>query len=96
MEFLLIMLVIYVNDICCRAIYRWITYKDLNAIQFSETGSDSPMGLLRGIKFGTETYHTLFKRLCRLVYFLCGLQSTGTLLSSELLQLTNQTTLCMQ
>ena len=26
---------------------------------------DTPMGLLRGIKFGTESYHVLFKRLCR-------------------------------
>lgn len=26
------------------------------------------MGLLRGIKHGTESYHVLFKRLCRLVY----------------------------
>lgn len=27
--------------------------------------SDTPMGLLRGIKYGTESYHVLFKRLCR-------------------------------
>jgi hypothetical protein len=27
--------------------------------------AESPMGLLRGIKFGTETYHVLFMRLCR-------------------------------
>lgn len=26
---------------------------------------DTPMGLLRGIKNGTESYHVLFKRLCR-------------------------------
>lgn len=25
---------------------------------------DTPMGLLRGIKHGTESYHVLFKRLC--------------------------------
>jgi hypothetical protein len=25
---------------------------------------DTPMGLLRGIKYGTESYHVLFKRLC--------------------------------
>lgn len=49
-----------------RAIFRWITVKDLNAIEFGETlASDTPLGLLRGIKFGTETYHTLFMRLCR-------------------------------
>ena len=50
----------------CRAIFRWITAKDLNKIEFSENiDTESPMGLLRGIKFGTETYHNLFKRLCR-------------------------------
>ena len=48
-----------------RAIFRWITVKDLNAIEFGESfTSDTPLGLLRGIKFGTETYHTLFMRLC--------------------------------
>ncbi|VDO40960.1 unnamed protein product [Onchocerca flexuosa] len=26
--------------------------------------SNTPMGLLRGIKYGTESYHVLFKRLC--------------------------------
>lgn len=52
-----------------RAIFRWITVKDLNAIEFGDglTTSDTPLGLLRGIKFGTETYHTLFMRLCRFV-----------------------------
>lgn len=49
-----------------RAIFRWITVKDLNAIEFDESlNADTPLGLLRGIKFGTETYHTLFMRLCR-------------------------------
>lgn len=49
-----------------RAIFRWITVKDLNAIEFGDSlTSDTPLGLLRGIKFGTETYHTLFMRLCR-------------------------------
>jgi hypothetical protein len=48
-----------------RAIFRWVTVKDLNSIEFNETlSSDTPLGLLRGIKFGTETYHTLFMRLC--------------------------------
>lgn len=48
-----------------RAIFRWITVKDLNAIEFDEAiTADTPLGLLRGIKFGTETYHTLFMRLC--------------------------------
>ena len=56
-----------------RAIYRWITYKDLNKLQLSEAVQDSPMGLLRGIKYGTETYHTLFKRLCR--YVQCSVPS---------------------
>ena len=48
-----------------RAIFRWITVKDLNAIEFGDSlNTDTPLGLLRGIKYGTETYHTLFMRLC--------------------------------
>ena len=48
-----------------RAIYRWITVKNLNVMTFdSELDKDTPMGLLRGIKYGTESYHVLFKRLC--------------------------------
>lgn len=48
-----------------RAIFRWITVKNLNSLMFEEGESgDTPMGLLRGIKFGTESYHVLFKRLC--------------------------------
>jgi hypothetical protein len=51
-----------------RTIFRWITVKNLNSIMFEETQrGDTPMGLLRGIKFGTESYHVLFKRLCRFV-----------------------------
>lgn len=49
-----------------RTIFRWITVKNLNSIMFEDTQrGDTPMGLLRGIKFGTESYHVLFKRLCR-------------------------------
>jgi len=48
-----------------RAVFRWITIKDLNALQFDPEHKDTPLGLLKGIKYGTETYHTLFKRLCR-------------------------------
>ena len=34
-------------------------------MEFEETiETDTPMGLLRGIKYGTETYHVLFMRLC--------------------------------
>ncbi|KAK3091624.1 hypothetical protein FSP39_021331 [Pinctada imbricata] len=48
-----------------RAIYRWVTVKDLNEMEFEESlSTDTPMGLLRGIKLGTETYHVLFMRLC--------------------------------
>ena len=60
-----------------RAIFRWITVKNLNSIMFEDAErGDTPMGLLRGIKFGTESYHVLFKRLCRLVevYFYWLLQ----------------------
>merc|ERR1712223_834206 len=54
------------NDVeKARAIFRWITVKNLNSLMFGEVeGGDTPMGLLRGIKFGTESYHVLFKRLC--------------------------------
>lgn len=49
-----------------RAIYRWVTVKNLNVMVFeNDLDSDTPMGLLRGIKYGTESYHTLFRRLCR-------------------------------
>lgn len=48
-----------------RAIYRWITVMDLNVMNFEETvDEDTPLGLLRGIKLATETYHVLFMRLC--------------------------------
>ncbi|KAF7640349.1 LIM zinc-binding domain-containing protein [Meloidogyne graminicola] len=48
-----------------RAIYRWITVKNLNVMTFdSNLDKDTPMGLLRGIKYGIESYHVLFKRLC--------------------------------
>ncbi|KAJ6225491.1 hypothetical protein RDWZM_004036 [Blomia tropicalis] len=48
-----------------RAIFRWITVKNLNTIKFDDNMSaDTPMGILRGIKHGTESYHVLFKRLC--------------------------------
>ena len=48
-----------------RAIYRWITIKNLNVMVFdNDLDSNTPMGLLRGIKYGTESYHVLFKRLC--------------------------------
>ncbi|KAH3848756.1 hypothetical protein DPMN_091136, partial [Dreissena polymorpha] len=48
-----------------RAIFRWITVKDLNVMDFNDTmDTDTPLGLLRGIKYGTETYHVLFMRLC--------------------------------
>lgn len=48
-----------------RTIFRWITVKNLNTMQFDESvRTDTPMGLLRGIKHGTESYHVLFKRIC--------------------------------
>jgi len=49
-----------------RAIFRWITVKNLNTMHFdSSIKPDTPFGLLRGIKQGSESYHVLFKRLCR-------------------------------
>ncbi|RXG72482.1 Hillarin [Armadillidium vulgare] len=48
-----------------RTIFRWITVKNLNSMTFDESAhGDTPMALLRGIKYGTESYHVLFKRLC--------------------------------
>uniref|UniRef100_A0A131YWT6 Tgc transglutaminase/protease like domain containing protein involved in cytokinesis n=1 Tax=Rhipicephalus appendiculatus TaxID=34631 RepID=A0A131YWT6_RHIAP len=48
-----------------RTIFRWITVKNLNTMHFDENViADTPMGILRGIKHGTESYHVLFKRLC--------------------------------
>src|SRR5688500_17299253 len=49
-----------------RVIFRWITVKNLNTMHFDDNlTADTPMGILRGIKQGTESYHVLFKRLCR-------------------------------
>lgn len=50
-----------------RAIFRWITVKNLNTMQLDDATikPDTPLGLLRGIKQGSESYHVLFKRLCR-------------------------------
>ena len=43
-----------------------MTLTDLNELEVAETESpESPLALLRGIKFGTETYHDLCRRLCR-------------------------------
>jgi hypothetical protein len=59
------------NYKCCyniyfRSLFRWITWKDLNQLDVDESvNPESPLGLLRGIKYGTESYHDLFKRLCR-------------------------------
>ncbi|KAL4224109.1 hypothetical protein ACF0H5_017563 [Mactra antiquata] len=55
-----------------RAIFRWITWKDLNLLDIDESvNPESPMGLLRGIKYGTESYHDLFKRLCSYAGLYC-------------------------
>ncbi|XP_048767751.2 hillarin-like [Ostrea edulis] len=55
-----------------RALFRWICLKDLNKIEIDDTvSSESPLGILRGIKQGTETYHDLFKRLCSYAGLYC-------------------------
>lgn len=66
-----------VNDVeKSRVIFRWITVKNLNTMQFDDDlSADTPMGILRGIKQGTESYHVLFKRLCR--YVLAGKDLSG-------------------
>ena len=51
-----------------RAIFRWVTLKDLNKVCFEwELNPDSPYFFLKGIKYGLESYHELFRRLCRCV-----------------------------
>ncbi|UYV79444.1 Hil [Cordylochernes scorpioides] len=51
--------------LCARTIFRWITVKNLNTMHFDDdVNADTPMGILRGIKHGTESYHVLLKRLC--------------------------------
>ena len=48
------------------AIFKWLTYTDLNQMMFSEElTEESPYYFLKGIKYGLESYHELFKRLCR-------------------------------
>lgn len=55
-----------------RVIFRWITWKDLNLLDVDEfVNPESPLGLLRGIKYGTESYHDLFKRLCSYAGLFC-------------------------
>ena len=49
-----------------RAIFRWLTVKDLNKLTFEDSlDPESPMAQLHQIKQGLESYHNLFKRLCR-------------------------------
>ncbi|XP_059163218.1 hillarin-like [Physella acuta] len=55
-----------------RAIFRWVTWTDLNELEVEDTVCpDSPLGLLRGIKYGTETYHDLCRRLCSYAGLYC-------------------------
>ncbi|KAI8782867.1 hillarin [Biomphalaria glabrata] len=55
-----------------RAIFRWVTWTDLNELEVEDSVCpDSPMGLLRGIKYGTETYHDLCRRLCSYAGLYC-------------------------
>jgi len=54
--------------------------KDLNKLVIDpRVEPDSPFGLLRGIQMGTESYHDLFKRLCR-----CGLSMFCKMLTPTL------------
>ncbi|ELU10112.1 hypothetical protein CAPTEDRAFT_77697, partial [Capitella teleta] len=48
-----------------RSLFRWLTVKNLNKMIFKEQlTEDSPYYFLKGIKYGLESYHELFKRLC--------------------------------
>lgn len=60
-----------------RTIFRWITVKNLNTMQFDDGDDrDTPLGLLRGIKYGTESVgfitfelnFEIFYLTCFLVY----------------------------
>ncbi|KAI3379611.1 hypothetical protein SNEBB_011357 [Seison nebaliae] len=51
-----------------RAIFRWMTIKNLNIVDFSSKDVDS---ILKRIKYGLETYHTFFRRLCSFAGIKC-------------------------
>lgn len=59
----------YCKTLCLfRALFRWIIAKDIGKASARDiTRPGASMTLLKGVKSGKETYHQLFKRLCRCV-----------------------------
>ncbi|XP_060565893.1 hillarin-like [Ruditapes philippinarum] len=56
-----------------RALFRWIISKDLSKNNTKDiVRPNSSYKLLKGVKSGKETYHQLFKRLCRCATVLCS------------------------
>ena len=50
----------------CRAIFRWVIAMDLSKNQVGDiVRPQQTQPLTRGVKSGKETYHQLFKKLCR-------------------------------
>ena len=62
-----------------RAIFRWLTVKDLNKLTFEDAlEPDSPMAQLHQIKQGLESYHNLFKsKFVDLGHVFAHLEGTG-------------------
>ena len=51
---------------CSRALFRWIIAKDIGKSSGRDISRpNASMTLLKGVKSGRETYHQLFKKLCR-------------------------------
>ena len=50
----------------CRAIFRWVVAMDLSKNQVRDiVRPQQTNSLVRAVKAGKETYHQLFKKLCR-------------------------------
>ncbi|CAD5117098.1 unnamed protein product [Dimorphilus gyrociliatus] len=52
-----------------RVIFKWMSTSQIT----EEADPESPLGLLRGVQLGTESYHDLFKRLCGYAGLRCKL-----------------------
>ena len=48
-----------------RALFRWIIAKDLSKTTKDIIRPNASASILKGVKSGKETYHQLFKKLCR-------------------------------
>lgn len=52
-----------------RVIFKWMSTSQIT----EEPDPETPLGLLRGVQLGTESYHDLFKRLCGYAGLRCKL-----------------------